>query len=74
MLLPVSVIVNKAYPNPFNPATSITIKSLSSFQVILVGIYNLNGQLLETLYYDGLNMGTLDLVWDADRYSSGIIF
>ena len=72
LLLPFSVSVNKAYPNPFNPATSITIKSLSSLQVILVGIYNLNGQLLETLYYDDLNVGTLNLVWNADRYSSGI--
>ena len=72
LLLPFSVSVNKAYPNPFNPTTSIHIKSLSSLQVILVGIYNLNGQLLETLYYDDLNVGTLNLVWNADRYSSGI--
>jgi len=72
LLLPFSVSVNKAYPNPFNPSTSITIKSLSSLQFILVGIYNLNGQLLETLYYDDLNVGTLNLMWNADRYSSGI--
>ena len=72
LLLPSSVSVNKAYPNPFNPSTSITIKSLSSIQFILVGIYNLNGQLLETLYYDDLNVGTLNLMWNADRYSSGI--
>ena len=50
LLFPSSVIIKKAYPNPFNPSTSITIKSLSSLQVVLVGIYNLNGQLLETLY------------------------
>ena len=71
-LLPSPVIINKAYPNPFNPATSITIKSLSSLQIVLVGIYNLNGQLLETLYYDDLKEGTFDLVWNADSYSSGI--
>ena len=40
--------------------------------MILAGIYNLNGQLLETLYYDDMKAGTLDLVWNADSYSSGI--
>ena len=52
--------------------SSEVFKSLYSLQVVLVGIYNLNGQLLETLYYDDLKAGTLDLVWNADSYSSGI--
>ena len=70
--IPEYYVLHNAYPNPFNPFTSIAIKSLSSIQVVLVGIYNLNGQLLETLYYDDLNVGTLNLMWNADRYSSGI--
>ena len=70
--LPQLIIVNKAYPNPFNPTTSITIKNLFSPQYVKVGIYNLNGQLLETLYNDNLKVSTFDLVWNADGYGSGI--
>ena len=70
--LPQLIIVNKAYPNPFNPTTSITIKNLFSPQYVKVGIYNLNGQLLETLYNDNLKVSTFDLVWNADSYGSGI--
>ena len=70
--LPQSIIVNKAYPNPFNPTTSITIKNLFSPQSVIVGIYNLNGQLLETLYNDNLKVRAFDLVWNADSCGSGI--
>lgn len=52
------------YPNPFNPGTSISFRLNSDTQIEL-GIYNLKGQLIDTLYNGVLNSGTHSYYWDA---------
>jgi len=61
------------YPNPFNPTTTISYYLPHSSE-IQVDIYNLLGQLVETLF-NGRQEGGVHLVrWDASNSPSGIYF
>ena len=62
-----------AYPNPFNPATTVQY-SLSEFSWINLSVYNILGQKLTTLY-NGTNIpGEHSVVWNASNYASGVYF
>jgi len=53
------------YPNPFNPATTISF-SLPTSQKVSLEIYNNRGQLLRRIYHDAfLLQGKHDIVWDG---------
>lgn len=54
----------QAYPNPFNPSTTIAF-SMASPGSAQVKIYNLKGQLLRTLWDGDLSSGEHSFVWDA---------
>ena len=62
-----------AYPNPFNPKTSIPF-SLGSPSFVSIEIYNIKGKLVKSfsprVYLAGLNQ----LEWDASGSSSGMYF
>ncbi len=60
-------------PNPFNPTTSISFDLPESCEVSLK-VYNLAGQLIETLVNSRMEAGYHLLNWDASTYSSGIYF
>ena len=59
------------HPNPFNPQTTISYTLPKSGQVSL-RIYNVKGQLLETLVDDIQQAGYHSIIWNADDVSSGI--
>ena len=62
----------EAYPNPFNPQLNIDISFLEN-EYIDVSIYNLNGQIIETIFSESILANTLyTLNWDASNYSSGL--
>ena len=62
-----------AYPNPFNPITTVQYV-LSDFSWINLSVYNILGQKLTTLY-NGLNIpGKHNIDWNASNYSSGVYF
>ena len=62
-----------AYPNPFNPTTTVQY-SLSEFCWINLSVYNIRGQKLTTLY-NGQNIpGKHSVDWNASAYSSGVYF
>ncbi len=65
---PEVVLINNleaAYPNPFNPATTIRF-SVKKDETGSVRIYNLKGELIRS--YDGYTSGEHKVVWDgADR-------
>ncbi|MFA4906670.1 MAG: T9SS type A sorting domain-containing protein [archaeon] len=64
------------YPNPFNPSTKISYHLPKSSKVS-VRIYNINGQLVETLVDDIFQeSGYHSVVWDVSQsgISSGIYF
>ena len=70
---PVDISVSEAYPNPFNPSISLSY-DVGVAQDILVGIYNVNGRLVETLVDDFHAPGKYDILWNALNKPSGVYF
>ena len=62
-----------AYPNPFNPATTIQF-SVQTHGNSSLRIYDITGQLIETLVDDFLELGNHSVQWNASNFSSGIYF
>ncbi|MCF7920001.1 MAG: T9SS type A sorting domain-containing protein [Candidatus Cloacimonetes bacterium] len=61
------------YPNPFNPVINISFQ-LAEPGLAEIEIYNLKGQLVETLLENQLAAGEHQTFWNASYYSSGIYF
>ena len=59
------------YPNPFNPETTISFSLLKNTEISLK-IYNIKGQLVETLLNEQKAVGNNSIVWNAKEYSSGL--
>ncbi len=73
-IIPNALKVFDAYPNPFNPTTSIRILSESTLPSITLSIFNINGQLIQTLIKETTNARRMDIKWDGSRNSSGVYF
>ena len=73
-IIPNALKVFDAYPNPFNPTTSIRILSESILPSITLSIFNINGQLIKTLKKETTNARRMDIKWDGSRNSSGVYF
>ena len=70
---PTVFALGSAYPNPFNPTTSLSL-SLPESGYVSVKVYNMMGQEIATLA-DGLMDATAyTLTWDASDASSGMYF
>lgn len=59
------------YPNPFNPTTTISY-DLPESSFVTLSIYNIRGQLVETLVSEFKNTGQHTAEWNAARLNSGI--
>ncbi|MBU4445841.1 T9SS type A sorting domain-containing protein [bacterium] len=68
-----SVRLYQNYPNPFNSATTIRY-SISKSCNVKIQIYNVSGQLVETLVNDYKVAGDYGVVWNSKEISSGIYF
>jgi len=71
--LPNAYAMNAAYPNPFNPSTTVDI-ALPDAADLTVAVYNVNGQQVATLHQGIANAGSHSLVFDASGLSSGLYF
>ena len=65
--------ISKAYPNPFNPTTTMTL-IMPVPGDITVEVYNLLGQAVTTLASGYRKANAYNLTWDASSYSSGVYF
>jgi len=65
--------LNQNYPNPFNPSTVISY-SIPKAGLVNLSIYNIKGQLVETLVNTHQEADNYTVEWKADKYSSGIYF
>ena len=63
-LLPEEFTVSPAYPNPFNPTTTIRFEVPIPSQVNLK-IYNLMGQEVTTLTRDWFSVGSHSVTWNG---------
>ena len=70
-LIPKVFALGQNYPNPFNPQTTISYALPKSCKVFLM-IYNIKGQLVETLVNDFQQAGYYSVVWNSEDARSGI--
>ena len=71
--LPTAFRLTAAYPNPFNPTTTMKLFMPAAGQM-QVEVYNLLGQVVATLASGYMEKGKYDLIWDASNVSSGMYF
>ncbi len=72
-LLPAEYALDQAYPNPFNPGTTIRYQLPADSRVSLK-IYNVLGQLVEVVRDDEEPAGYKEARWDGAEFSSGVYF
>ena len=70
---PEKISLDSAYPNPFNPTTTIEF-GLPFDSEISIQIYNLQGRVVETLANEYIQAGYHSVTWNADNFSSGVYF
>ncbi|KAB2840649.1 MAG: T9SS type A sorting domain-containing protein, partial [Melioribacteraceae bacterium] len=61
------------YPNPFNPATTITYV-LPSDGLVQIKIFDILGREIETLVSDFKSSGKHSISWDGSKFASGMYF
>jgi len=71
--LPSSVTLNGSYPNPFNPATTISF-SIPNEMSVDVKIYDISGRVVGELMSGVQSQGLYEITWDASSYASGLYF
>ena len=62
-----------AYPNPFNPTTTISFNLPEASQIAL-SVYDVNGRQVETLVEGWMNAGSHEVIFNAANFASGIYF
>jgi len=71
--IPTQFSVSQNYPNPFNAKTSIAF-GLPTDNDVTINIYNVAGQLVESMDLGHMFAGTHSVVWDASDVASGVYF
>jgi hypothetical protein len=71
--LAASFSISEAYPNPFNPTTTMTLTMPVSGEM-QVDVYNLLGQSVAILTSGYKDAGIYNLTWDATDAASGMYF
>ncbi|MBL7028687.1 MAG: T9SS type A sorting domain-containing protein, partial [Candidatus Marinimicrobia bacterium] len=76
--LPTEYMLDQNYPNPFNPSTTIRYGLPEDSNVSLV-IYDVRGQVVQTLESGHQSAGWYDIVWNGETaegktISTGIYF
>ena len=69
--LPVETDLGKNYPNPFNPTTSFEL-NVGNAGHVTMNVYNVMGQVVETLVNNTMDAGSYNIAWDATNFSSGM--
>jgi plastocyanin len=71
--VPSSFKLNQNFPNPFNPATSISF-SIPRSSFITLKVFNIIGEEIQTLIEGELDPGSYKTGWDGSKQSSGMYF
>ena len=72
--LPEEFKLYAAYPNPFNPVTTIRFDVGSTSHESTLRIYDVSGRNVATLINGQLQPGNYEVKWDARGFASGIYF
>ena len=78
IVIPATDFLGNAYPNPFNPTTTISY-GITEAQNVRITVYNSRGQSVRTLVNANMPAGTYNIVWDGRddsnrSVSSGLYF
>ena len=73
VILPKEFSLERAYPNPFNPVTTISYGLPVDAEVRLI-VYDLQGRIEAELTNEFKSAGYHTLHWDASNHASGIYF
>ena len=71
--IPTEYALDKAYPNPFNPVTTLRF-ALPIETDVSIAIYDLQGREIVSLIQNKLDAGYHTAVWNADAEASGLYF
>ncbi len=71
--LPQEFALGAAYPNPFNPSTTLSV-NLPETAELTVAVYNVVGQQVAELAHGTFNAGSHMLTFDASNLSGGVYF
>lgn len=72
-IVPDQAVLHPAYPNPFNPTTTISFQLPVSTWTTLK-VYNMMGQETATLVDEPMQPGFHNLRWNAEGHPSGVYF
>tara|TARA_B110000858_G_scaffold98188_1_gene112907 strand:- start:3083 stop:4090 length:1008 start_codon:yes stop_codon:yes gene_type:complete len=77
--IPSSFALDQNYPNPFNPSTQISFDVPMQADIVMLSIYNILGQNVNTLVNRALDAGRYTFEWDAtddlgSPVASGVYF
>ena len=71
--LPETFCINKVYPNPFNPTTTVHFDIPIESNIELI-VYDTRGRIVETILKGLSKPGKYDVMWNANNKASGIYF
>ena len=71
LLYPDNFGIEKIYPNPFNPLTTIQY-NIAEFSKVRMSIFNIRGQLVKQLAHKYQHPGNYSITWNADEQVSGM--
>ena len=72
-ILPTEITLGNAYPNPFNPSTTISY-DISSDMNVNINVYDVRGRIVAELVNGVTEQGRYEVMWNADNHSTGIYF
>jgi len=70
-LIPTEFSMNSAYPNPFNPATTVEF-ALPVDSKVNISVYDISGHLVSELVNSNVHAGYHHYTWNASAFVSGI--
>ncbi len=73
--VPTAFSLDRVYPNPFNPLTSISFSVPNdNNSSISIKVFDISGRLTTTLAEERYDVGRHKVTWDAKNIGSGIYF
>ena len=73
VIVPATYTIGSAYPNPFNPTTTLSFALPVKTNVILE-VYDVNGRIINELINTNMDAGYHSVIWNADNNASGVYF
>jgi hypothetical protein len=71
---PITYALTSAYPNPFNPSTTISYSIADDINNLNINIYDIQGRFIDQLHSGKQSKGEHQIIWNASSFASGIYF